>query len=483
MRNPTHSRHGVHPNRTQFANRLMIGQLCWLLTLIAHIPIDACAAAAPAAPAHPPRPNILIILTDDQGRGDYSAFGTKDIRTPSIDRLFFEGMTFENFYANSCVCSPSRAALMTGCYPDRVGVPGVIREEEPNNSWGYLAPRAVLLPQLLKPAGYHTANIGKWHLGLSSPNTPNERGFDLFDGFLGDMMDDYYTHLRHGRNFMRHNADVVQPVGHATDVFTTWACQYLWDRSSDRNKAQPFFLYLAYNAPHDPIQPRPDWLAKVKQREPQMPANRARLVALIEHLDSGIGEVLDTLDESGLADHTLVFFTSDNGGVLANGANNGPWRSGKQHMYEGGLRVPLAARWPGEIHAGSRTDRMSLTMDLFATALDAANLPQPSGIDGVSLLPTLRGLAQPETRPHFYFVRREGGPAYAGKTIEALRQGDWKLLQDSPFAPLELYNLKEDPNETTDLSGSRKKVFNSLSETLRLQIQRGGSVPWQPPEK
>ncbi len=180
--------------------------------------------------ADAPRPNILVILTDDQGRGDYSAFGTKDIRTPNMDRLFRGGATFENFFANSCVCSPSRAALLTGCYPDRVGVPGVIREETPDDSWGYLAPGAVLLPQLLKQAGYHTALIGKWHLGIGSPNTPTERGFDFFEGFLGDMMDDYWTHLRHGHNFMRRNLEVIDPKGHATDVFTGWACDYLEQR-------------------------------------------------------------------------------------------------------------------------------------------------------------------------------------------------------------------------------------------------------------
>jgi len=211
------------------------------------------------------KPNILVILTDDQGRGDYSAFGTKDIRTPTIDRLFHEGMTFNNFFANSCVCYPSRAALLTGCYPDRVGVPGVIREETPENSWGYLLPGTMLLPQLLKPAGYHTALIGKWHLGIGSPNTPNERGFDLFEGFLGDMMDDYWTHLRHGLNLMRYNQTMMEAKGHATDVFTDWACDYLQERAT---AGKPFFLYLAYNAPHDPIQPPPEWLEKVKHREP-----------------------------------------------------------------------------------------------------------------------------------------------------------------------------------------------------------------------
>ena len=425
------------------------------------------------------KPNILVILTDDQGRGDYSAFGTKDIQTPHMDRLFREGLTFRNFFANSPVCSPSRAALLTGCYPDRAGVPGVIREETPDDSWGYLAAGARLLPQLLKPAGYHTALIGKWHLGIGSPNTPTERGFDFFHGFLGDMMDDYWTHLRHGHNFMRRNQEEVAPQGHATDVFTGWACEYLAERAK---AGGPFFLYLAYNAPHDPIQPPPDWLEKVKQREPGLPEKRAKLVALIEHLDSGIGKVLDTLDRTGLAPNTLVIFTSDNGGVLANGANNGPWRGAKGHMYEGGLRVPGAARWPAAIKAGGNTERMTLTMDIFATACAVAGVQPPPGMDGLSFLPALRDETEPGGQRDFYFVRREGGLAYGGKTIEAFRRGDWKLLQDSPFAPLELYDLSADPKETTDLAAKQRKVFNELSTGLRRQVQRG-AVTWQPPER
>ena len=429
------------------------------------------------------RPNILVILTDDQGRGDYSAFGTRDIHTPNIDRLFHEGMTFENFYANSCVCSPSRAALLTGCYPDRVGVPGVIRDETPDDSWGYLTPKAVLLPARLKPAGYHCGMVGKWHLGTTSPCLPNERGFDLFDGFLGDMMDDYWTHLRHGINFMRHNLEVVEPKGHATDVFTEAACRYLKERAEEKNRATPFFLYLAYNAPHDPIQPPPDWLAKVKQREPQMSEKRAKLVALIEHLDCGIGKVLDTLDQTGLARDTLIFFTSDNGGVLENGANNGPWRSGKTHMYEGGLRVPGAARWPGHIKPASSTERLTLTMDLFPTALEAAGAASVADLDGISMLPTLLGQPSVDPRKNYYFVRREGGPAYGGLVIDALREGDWKLLQDSPFAPQELYNLRDDPRETTDLAAKDRKTFRTLSANLRKHVQQGGQTPWQRPQE
>jgi arylsulfatase A-like enzyme len=425
-----------------------------------------------------PKPSIVVILTDDQGRCDYSASGTKDIRTPHMDRLFREGITFQNFFANSCVCSPSRAALLTGCYPDRVGVPGVIREETPDDSWGYLLPGARLLPQLLKPAGYHTAIIGKWHLGIGSPNTPTERGFDFFQGFLGDMMDDYWTHRRHGHNFMRRNQEVVDPPGHATEIFTGWACDYLGERAK---AGGPFLLYLAYNAPHDPLQPPPEWLGKVKQREPGLSEKRAKLVALIEHLDSGIGKVLDTLDRTGLATNTLVIFTSDNGGLLANGANNGPWRSGKGHMYEGGLRVPGAARWPGVIKPGTGTDRLTLTMDIFATACAVAGVQPPPNINGVDFLPTLRGESEALDRRDCYFVRREGGSAYGGKTIEAFRRGDWKLLQDSPFTPLELYDLKSDPQETSDLATKRREILNELSAALRQQIQRGGSTPWQKP--
>jgi arylsulfatase A-like enzyme len=387
------------------------------------------------------KPNILVILTDDLGRGEYSAFGTKDIHTPNVDRLCREGLTFQNFYANSCACSPTRAALLTGCYPDRVGVPGVLRFNE-NNSWGWLSPRATLLPQALKPAGYHSALIGKWHLGQESPNTPTERGFDFFQGFLEGMIEDYWTHLRGGQNFMRRNRDVIEPKGHATDLITGWACEYLEERARAK---QPFFLCLAYNAPHDPIQPPPAWLAKVQQREPASDPKRQTLVALIEHLDDGIGKVLGALDRLKLADNTLIMFTSDNGGSLQFGANNGPWRSGKVHMYEGGLRVPAVARWPGKIKPGSSTGHVALSMDIFATSCEVAGVKPPADIDGASFLPTLLGQPQPALKRDLYFVLREGGLVFRGKTIEAVIRGDWKLVLDSPFAPPELYNLKRDP--------------------------------------
>jgi len=424
------------------------------------------------------KPNIIVILTDDQGRGDYSAFGTRDIRTPGIDRLAAEGMSFENFLANCSVCSPTRAALMTGCYPDRVGVPGVIRDN-PANSWGYLSADFDLLPKVLKTAGYHSAIVGKWHLGLEPENSPVARGFDHFHGFLGDMMDDYYTHERHGHNFMREDDKVIDPDGHATDLFTQWACQYLRDRAQ---AGGPFFLYLAYNAPHDPIQPKPDWLEKVRTREPGMAEKRQKLVALIEHMDDGIVQVLKTLDDTQLADKTLVLFSSDNGGVLGYGANNGPYRGAKQMMYDGGLRVPFAARWPTKIRPGTTSARRTLTMDIFPTVCHAAGVTPPKGIDGLSFLPTLAGQQQLDPDRSAYFVRREGGNQYGGKTIEALLRGDWKLVINSPFAPAELFNIRADPAEMTDLAARERKTFMEMSAELRRQIQRGGQTPWQKKE-
>ncbi|KAA0139243.1 sulfatase-like hydrolase/transferase [Gimesia chilikensis] len=425
------------------------------------------------------RPNVLVILVDDLGYGDLSSYGATDLKSPHIDALLKRGMKFNNFYANCPVCSPTRAALLTGRYQDMVGVPGVIRTH-PQNSWGYLVPSAVTLADVFQEAGYHTGIVGKWHLGLETPNVPNQRGFDFFRGFLGDMMDDYYHHRRHDVNYMRFNDKQVDPEGHATDLFTEWTCDFLKQQAQTE---QPFFLYLAYNAPHTPIQPPADWLEKVQQREAGIDPARAKLVALIEHLDAGIGEVVQTLDETGLSENTLVIFSSDNGGQLSVGANNGDLRDGKQSMYEGGLKVPTGVVWKGHISPNTESDFMAMSMDLFPTVCEAAGIKVPAGLDSVSILPTLEGKTQAPLRKHWFFRRREGGNRYGGKTIEAVRSGDWKLLQNSPFAPLELYNLKADPLEKENLAEKNRKKFNELSTLLRAEIQRYGSVPWQKPLK
>jgi arylsulfatase A-like enzyme len=427
------------------------------------------------------RPNVVIILSDDHGYGDSSVYGGPNIRTLNIDRIANSGLRFTHFYANSPVCSPSRAALLTGRYPDVVGVPGVMRTHD-ENSWGYFDPEAITLPEMLRKGGYHATLVGKWHLGLEPENHPCERGFDEFRGFLGDMMDDYYAHRRHGRNYMRHNERVVTPEGHATDIFTEWACDTIRDRSAT---GDPFFLLLAYNAPHTPIQPPQDWVAKVGRREPEITEQRARYVALVEHMDAGIGRVLDALQESCVDSNTLLVYVSDNGGQLDVGAYNGPLRGAKQDMYEGGIRVPCCAMWPARIPPGQVTDRIAMLMDWFPTACEAANVDVSQEIEGRSILPLLFGDSLDFRDRSYYWVRREGGEwcghRYLGQAYHAVRRGNMKLLHNDPFAPLEMYDMSKDPMEKYDLSKSDHGEMRELCRFMQRQVLKAGAIRWGKP--
>ena len=442
----------------------------FLLVLVAPFQINAQVHAEQS------KPNMLVILTDDQGYFDVAACGATDLVTPNMDKLFSHGMKFNYFYANSPVCSPTRASLMTGLYPDKAGVPGVIRTHATDN-WGFLDTKAETIADAFRKGGYSTAIIGKWHLGLEKPNIPTMRGFDFFKGYLGDMMDDYWTHRRHEINYMRENEKEIDPEGHATDLFSQWAVDYLDDH---KNAKKPFFLYLAYNAPHFPVQPPQEWLDKVKQRNPDLDDTRAKLVAFIEHLDHGIGMVLNALKVNGLDKNTLIVFTSDNGGLLRDKANNGPLRDGKQSVYEGGLRVPTTFVWNGHISPGTVTDFKAATMDLYPTLLEAANIDIDHQVDGISILPILEGDEIESDRP-LYFTRREGGTRYGGLTIQAIIKEDWKLLQNSPFASQELYNLKEDPYETINLIESEPEQYRRLNGLMMKQLQEGGRIPWLKP--
>ena len=424
----------------------------------------------------PNKPNILLIITDDQGYHDVSYYGTKDLNTPAIDALCADGMRFDNFYANCPVCSPTRAALLTGRYQEFVGVPGVIRTHRDNN-WGYLDTSAIMLPEELGKLGYHTAIIGKWHLGLESPNTPTKRGFDFFHGWLGDMMDDYWEKRRHGKNYMRVNEKIIDPEGHATDIFTQWAIDYIDKRSGKEN---PFFLYLAYNAPHFPVQPKRDWLDKVAARSPGKVDKRDSLVAFIEHMDDGIGQVINRLKTHELYDNTIIVFTSDNGGLLRDKANNGPLRDGKQSVYEGGLKVPTCVVWKnGGIKEKSHTDYKALSMDLYPTLVDAAGGKINRDIEGVSFLSLLKGQTLNDEERPLFFSRREGGTRYGGLTIQAVQLNGWKLLQNSPFERQELYYLPDDPGEEHNLIEEEPEKYKELNALLMKQLQEGGKVPWQ----
>jgi arylsulfatase A-like enzyme len=418
------------------------------------------------------RPNVLLIMADDLGYGDLSSYGAKDMRTPHLDKLISESMRFDQFQANSCVCSPTRAALLSGRYPEWVGVPGVIRHY-PGGNWGYLDPGTTLLPSVFQKNGYHTALIGKWHLGLTEENSPNQRGFNEFHGWLGDMMDDYWKHTRAGQNYMRLNAEKIEPQGHATDLFTEWSIASI-ERCAKSNK--PWFQFLAYNAPHDPIQPPPEWLEKVKQRETGISDKRAGLVALIEHMDDGIGKVLAALEKSGQAKNTIVVFTSDNGGDLRFAANNGALRAGKGTFYDGGIKVPTSIRWPGKIQA-AKTDFRALTMDLIPTLADLCSVPVDLKIEGRSLKPLLLTGKQPAfERPEFYMWLQK-------TTKQAMYEGEWKITREDIKSPAELYNLKTDPLEANNLAAQEPERLQKMTAALDTHLAAAQLVPWQQPNQ
>ncbi len=421
------------------------------------------------------KPNIIFILADDLGWGDLSCQGATDLKTPNIDNILNSGIRFTNFYSNSCVCSPSRASLLTGCYPDMVGVPGLVRDTEKDN-WGYLLPGVQFLPELLKKANYQTAIIGKWNLGLESPNLPNDKGFDQFYGFLDDMMDDYYTHLRNGKNFMRINEQVVDPKGHATEIFTNWTLDYL---QNQEDKKDPFFLYLAYNAPHVPIQPPKEWLDRVKKREPGISEKRAKIVALIEHLDYNIGLILHKLESNHMLDNTLIIFTSDNGGQLLAGANNGPYRGGKQEMYEGGIREPAGLMWKNKIKPNQVSDNFVVMMDMLPTLCELTGVEVDLPVDGMSIMPILRGEKQITDDRLVYFVRREGNLNYGGLAYYAARLGNLKILQNTPWEPMQYFDIYNDPFEKQPLDKKGDKNYEQLFMNLTEHIRIAGAIPWE----
>jgi len=425
------------------------------------------------ASENPEKPNILLIVADGLGYSDLSCMGGTNIQTPNIDNLFSRGMRFNNFYANSTAGAPSFASLMSGCYPDKVGDPGIIRPDEAD-SWGYFSPKAITLPQVLKSANYRTALIGKWNLGFESPNLPNDRAFDFFKGFLGDTMDDCRTHLQDDVNYMRQNKQEITPEGHATDIFSDWSVEYI---NGEQKNEDPFFLCLAYNAPHSPVQPSDEYLEKVKERENGISEKRAGFVAFVEQLDAGIGRIVKALEKSNQLKNTVIVFSSESGGCLPDGASNGGLRGGSPDMYEGGIKVPTCIVWRDLIRSGSETENLGMTMDMYPTLCEIAQINIYHPIDGISLLPTLEGRPQVTDNRVVFWMRREGG-SFGGLCYYAARLGQYKLLQNAPFEPMQLFNLDTDPKEYIPLDNT-SRYFKDLQYRLSQHIRETGNIPWQ----
>jgi arylsulfatase A-like enzyme len=399
-----------------------------------------------------PRPNIIVILADDLGWADLGQSGSQ-IDTPNLDRLATQGVTLSRFYASAPMCSPTRAALLTGRYPHSVGMPELaspaVRGAVPVLALDH---GAVTIPEALKPAGYRSLAVGKWHLGFGPTDGPRQHGFDEFWGSLLGT-----PQFWRPQGTMHDETPIQVAGGHYTDLLTDKAIEYLRrDVQADR----PIFLYLAYNAPHYPLEAPAELVYKYRRRF----ADRglfAVYAAMVEQLDQGIGRVLATLDELRISDNTLVIFTSDNGpsaepthyGPDGADYSNGPLRGYKFGTHEGGIRVPFIARWPGRLPAGARRETPAITMDVLPTLLEAARVTPAPGheIHGVSILPLLGGAA----------LARPDALHWENQHNAAVLAGDWKLVHRY-YAPPLLYRPADDPGEQRDLAAQYPEKVTEL---------------------
>jgi len=394
-------------------------------------------------PAIEPPPNIVLIVADYLGYGDLGSYGATDIRTPNLDRLASQGVRFTDHYAAAPVCGPSRAALMTGQYPARLGFEVNIGRPED----GLPARRSRLVPGL-KKAGYTSALFGKWHLGRGHDFEPEAHGFDRFFGFHSWTIGYHDHRTPSGEPGLYRGTRVVDEPGYLTDLLSQESVAFVEER-----RDTPFFLYLAYNAGLPPYQ-TPDmdssrWQAAWDVNQ----AARADLVAMVESMDRGIGQVLQALERTGNTQRTLVVFTYDHGGRHL--VRSEPLFHGFRTVWEGGIRVPLIVRWPGRLEPGSTNAQPSISMDLIATLLDAAGRSEDSEkLDGISLLPFLSGVRAPGERPFFW---RHG-------TQKAVRVGAWKLVVDGETQLL--FHLATDLGERHDLFRELPTVARRLRDAL-----------------
>ena len=453
--------------------------------------------------------NIVLIVSDDQGYRDLGCFGSKEILTPQLDRLAKEGTKLTQFYVTWPACTPSRGSILTGRYPQRNGIYDMIRNEAPDYGYKYkpgeyeatferiggMDTREVLLPKLLKSAGYVSGIFGKWDLGVHRRFLPLARGFDEFYGFVNTGID-YYTHERYGVPSMyRNNTPTTADKGtYCTDLFEREATRFL-----KTHHKKPFFLYLPFNAPHNASNLNPAIRAGAQGPEstkklyphlqaeagfterkfgkygeklfkvPNRAAKRLEYAASITAMDAAIGRVLDLLDHYQVADNTLVIFFSDNGGGGA--SDNTPLRGAKGQMFEGGLRVPCIIRWPGRVPAGKTSDAFLTSLEILPTLLKSCQVKPPQDIilDGFDLLPVLQG-ETPSTRNTMFWQRRHD---------IGVRVGDWKWVNSSRGSGL--FNLKTDIGEQQDLSATHPEKLKELKQHFaRWKKQMNAAEPRGP---
>jgi arylsulfatase A-like enzyme len=431
-----------------------------------------------ASQTRPPSPNILLIHADDLGYGDLSAYGQSHFQTPSLDRLAKRGIRFTHYYSGSTVCAPSRAALMTGLHTGHAWIRGngdiPLRDED------------LTLAEVLRGAGYRTAVIGKWGLGVpGTPGAPTLQGFDHAFGF----MDHRHAHRQYTDHLWRNGerVDTSLERDYAGDLFTRDAESFI-----TRDDRRPFFIYLNYTVPHAELRPPDDSMKPFEGKFPEKPFENpkadarltgaqfdlpslgyrsqptplAAFAAMITRMDRDIGRLMDVLRARNLERNTLVLFTSDNGPHREGGANpaffrsSGPLRGIKRDLYEGGIRVPMLASWPGTIPAGLTSDHPWAHWDLLPTLADVGGAPIPPGLDGIPMTRALRGERQSPHRFMYWEFHERGFQ-------QAVRMGNWKAVKLKRDQPLELYDLSADPAEETDVASAHPDVVAAIEAYLK----------------
>nr|WP_206170896.1 sulfatase [Phragmitibacter flavus] len=459
---------------------------------------------APSLMAAAP-PNIVFFLVDDLGQRDLAVYGSTFYETPNLDRLAKQGMKFTDAYAACPVCSPTRASIITGKYPQRTGITDYIGAPAPDQ-WkrntkllpapyrDRLALNEVTLADMLKSKGYATMFAGKWHLGPEG-FWPEDQGFDVNKG--GIDKGGPYGGKKYFSPYGNPRLEDGPDGEHLPDRLAEETNQFI---EASKKKGQPFFAYFSFYSVHTPLIAREDLVEKYKKKKEQMGLQaewgkegprEVRLVqehaiyaGMVEAMDQAVGKVLDKLDELGLSDNTLVIFTSDNGGLSTSEGSptsNVPLRGGKGWMYEGGIREPLLIRWPGVIKAGEVNDTPVSSPDFFATLMEAsgATLDTNPVLDGVSLVPLFKGESL-TSRPLFWHYPHYGNQGSA--PASAVRLGDWKLIEWLEDGRMELFNLKDDLSETNDLAGAQPDRVKELKAKLDEWIKEvGGLMPAKNP--
>ena len=437
--------------------------------------LSSGAAASLAAAQNSPqgKPNFVVIVTDDHGIGDVGCYGNPDVRTPNLDRLAASGVRFTQWYSNAPICSASRAAILTGQYPDRAGVKGAL-PSEPTWDVPGLRQGETTLPGELRRLGYRTGAIGKWHLGSISHSRPSAQGFDEFFGWYSGWLDAYsHRYYQLGappgkifHDLWRNDQEVFEEPAYMTELLGREAQAFL----SRQSRRQPFLLYLTFGAPHYSMMAPKKYLDRFPA---DMERDRRTHLAMVAAVDDVIGAVLNQIQALGIERDTVVWFQADNGatneprassyGLPYRGGRNGPYRGYKQGLFDGGMHVPAILRAPGLIEPGRVWDRPMISMDLLPTFLKMAGGTAPAGIDGRDILPVLRGQAT----PHEYLF-------WSFNNQRAVRQGDWKLVINPPSFPgdevadkIWLSNLEADPGEKRNLAGAEAGRAAALVEKIR----------------